>query len=71
MLGKATSAAMVERIDLKIIDNENALRKKRKRQRSETHTPREEDEYQQSDDDAGGIEAKLQIKLVCRHGEPH
>ena len=71
MLGKASSIATVERLDLTIVDPDSALRKKSRKatSRSETETPREEDEYDHSEDEAvGGIEAKLIMKLVCKHG---
>jgi len=72
VLGKASSIATVERLDLTIVDPDSALRKKSRKatSRSETETPREEDEYDHSEDEAvGGIEAKLIMKLVCKHGE--
>jgi cell cycle checkpoint control protein RAD9A len=72
VLGKASSIASVERLDLTIVDPDSSLRKRRKRDksRSETATPRDEDDYEHSEDEAvGGIEAKLIMKLVCKHGE--
>jgi cell cycle checkpoint control protein RAD9A len=64
--------ANVERVDLKIIDPDTLRPKKKKGRDSTTSesTGMGEDEYQASDEerDVGGIESKLQIKLVCRHG---
>lgn len=63
--------ATVERLDLTIVDPDSSLRKRRKREksRSETTTPQDEDDYDHSEDEAvGGIEAKLIMKLVCKHG---
>jgi cell cycle checkpoint control protein RAD9A len=62
----------VERVDLKIIDPDT-LRPKKKRARDSTQSDENgvgDEEYMGSDDerDVGGIEAKLQIKLVCKHG---
>lgn len=63
VLGKATSVANVERLDLTIVDPERSLRRKRKRE-SDTSDEEEEieDELQQ------GLAAKLVMKLVCKHG---
>jgi len=72
VLGKPSSIASVERLDLIIVDPDSSLRKRKRREksRSETTTPRDEDDYEHSEDEAvGGIEAKLIMKLVCKHGE--
>lgn len=67
----------VERIDLKIYDPDESLREKRRRSmRQETNgtgtgngTGEEEEEYEGSGEEReGGLEAKLVMKLVCKHG---
>lgn len=70
VLGKASSSNNVERLDLKIIDNDQARRAKRGRPGQHVNGPRDTDEYEGSDQEReGGIEATLIMKLVCRHGE--
>jgi cell cycle checkpoint control protein RAD9A len=61
VLGKASSVANVERLDLKIVDPEQSLVRKRKN-REDT------EQSEESDDESRTIEAKLIMKLVCKHG---
>lgn len=67
VLGKASSVGNVERVDLTIVDPESSLRNNRRK--SESSTLRDEEEYEESEgEEVRGIEAKLIMKLVCKHG---
>lgn len=64
----------VERLDLTIIDPEQSLRPKRNNRQSSGLTNQDEQDeadYQEimGDDVNSGIEAKLIMKLVCKHGK--
>lgn len=67
VLGKASSVANVERLDLTIIDPEKSLGRKRKRDESDVL---DDSEYNDDSEDElqEGIAAKLVMKLVCKHG---
>ncbi|ORX37984.1 Rad9-domain-containing protein [Kockovaella imperatae] len=75
VLGKSGSMINVDRVDLKIVDPDQSLHV-RKRQRSRSTASRENGTQTQDDADyedeeeaeAGAIEAKLIMKLVCKHG---
>ena len=60
----------VERLDMTIYDPHESLRSKRKSTGSSNGTSREVHVDEDSEDEAvTGIEAKLIMKLVCRHGK--
>ena len=73
VLGKTGSTANVDRLDLKIVDPDASLTGRRKRKTSSTSqlangSQSEDDAAYEDDPEASGIEAKLIIKLVCKHG---
>ena len=73
VLGKASSIANVDRVDLTIIDSEHALTSKKAATEngSTDITGGDEEEYEDgyaAEAELRGIEAKLIMKLVCKYG---
>ena len=51
-----------------IVDPDRSLRKRRRH--TETQSQRDaEDDQESEEEEHGGIEAKLILKLVCKHGK--
>ena len=76
VLGKPGATVNVDRLDLTIVDPEQSLSRTRRKTISTPSqanpSAEDDDEYEGTEDvELGGIEAKLIIKLVCRHGRSY
>ncbi|KAK8849459.1 hypothetical protein IAR55_004792 [Kwoniella newhampshirensis] len=82
VLGKTSQITTVNRVDLRIIDPSGDLRPTKRRKGTSASASNandlergstqrrigDEDDYESSDDARVGIEAKLIMRLVCKHG---
>ncbi|WWD20083.1 hypothetical protein CI109_104557 [Kwoniella shandongensis] len=84
VLGKTSQITTVNRVDLRIIDPSDDLRPTKRRKGASTSVTNpddtraergstqrrigDEDDYESDDDARVGIEAKLIMRLVCKHG---
>jgi hypothetical protein len=68
VIGKASSASNVERLDFKIINPQPVLAGRHK-SRGANGTSSLEIEDEEAEEVDTGITTKLEIKIVCKHGE--
>lgn len=69
VLGKGTLSQNVESLELQIKDPGTSLRKRRRKKESSQRIIRDGDQDSDEEENSESLQARLILKLVCKHGE--